>query len=136
MYYLHNGSQVYVHHKENIKRYPYITATLIVNHSCTAKRLSEVFGVGLFNFNRYARLLRKQGASAFFSPDQRRGRRYEMTDEKLSEAQKLLNARYSQYKTAKMIDVSEGTIRYHLRKGTLKKVHHQEQQSNKVYQSK
>ena len=46
VYYLHNGSPVHIHHKDDIKTYRYVTATLIVNHSCSAKMLSEVFGVG------------------------------------------------------------------------------------------
>lgn len=121
VYYLHNGSPVHIHHKDDIKTYRYVTATLIVNHSCKASRLSEVFGVGAFNFNRYARLLREEGAEAFFGQDQRRGRRHELTDEKLSKAQKLLDVGTSQAKTARMIGVSEGSIRYHLKKGNLKK---------------
>ncbi len=80
VYYLHNGSPVHIHHKDDIKTYRYVTATLIVNHSCSAKRLSEVFGVGTFNFNRYAKLFRDKGADAFFGKDQRRGRRHELTD--------------------------------------------------------
>jgi len=121
VYYLHNGTPVHVHLKDDIKTYRYITATLIVNHSCSAKRLSEVFGVGAFNFNRYARMLRERGPDAFFGKDQRRGRRHELTDEKLLEAQELLSGGTSQARTAKEIGVSEGSIRYHIRKGNLKK---------------
>ena len=121
VYYLHNGSPVHVHHKNDIKTYRYVTATLIVNHSCSAKRLGEVFGVGSFNFNRYAKLFRDKGADVFFGKDQRRGRRHELTDEKLHEAQELLDQGTSQAKTAGIIEVSEGSIRYHLKKGTLKK---------------
>ncbi len=121
VHYLHNGSPVHMHHRDDIKTYRYVTATLIVNHSCSAKRLSEVFGVGSFNFNRYARMFREKGAEAFFGEDQRRGRRHELTDEKLRKAQELLNNETSQAKTARMIGVSEGTIRYHLKKGNLKK---------------
>ena len=121
VYYLHNGSPVHLHHKDDIKTYRYVTATLIVNHSCSVKRLSEVFGVGTFNFTRYARLFREKGAEAFFGKDQRRGRRHELTDEKLMQAQELLDKGLSQKKTADAIEVSEGSIRYHLKKGTLKK---------------
>jgi len=121
VYYLHNGSPVHLHHKDDIKTYRYVTATLIVNHSCSAQRLSEVFGVGSFNFNRYAKLFRKKGADAFFGKDQRRGRRHELTDEKLQQAQEMLDKGVSQLKTADKIGVSEGCIRYHLKKGNLKK---------------
>jgi len=121
VYYLHNGSPVHIHKKDDLKSYRYITATLIVNHSCSAKRLSEVFGVGAFNFQRYAKMLRRKGAEAFFGTSEPRGRRNEFTDEKIAKAQELLNQGYSQYRTAKELGVSEGTIRYHVKKGNLKK---------------
>jgi len=65
VYYLHNGSPVHIHRKYDIKTYRYVTANLIVNHSCTAKRLSEVFGVGSFNFQRYAKLYRERERKPF-----------------------------------------------------------------------
>lgn len=36
IYYLHNGSPVYTHHKDDLNTYRYVTATLIVNKSCRA----------------------------------------------------------------------------------------------------
>ena len=121
VYYLHNGSPVYTHHKDDINTYRYITATLIVNNSCSARELSSVLGVSVRNFERYAKRLRAAGADAFFNPIDNRGRCHKMTPEKLSEAQKYLDLGYSQQKTGKQINVNEATIRYHLRKGSLKK---------------
>ena len=121
VYYLHNGSPVYTHHKDDLNTYRYVTATLIVNKSCRASDLSRVFGVSVRNFQRYAARLRKDGSDAFFNPVDNRGKCYKMTSAKLEEAQRYLDKGYSQVKTAKAINVSESAIRYHLRKGTLKK---------------
>lgn len=121
VYYLHNGSPVYTHHKDDLNTYRYVTATLIVNKSCRASDLSRVFGVSVRNFQRYAARLRKDGTDAFFNPVDNRGKCYKMTSAKLEEAQGYLDMGYSQVKTAKAINVSESAIRYHLRKGTLKK---------------
>lgn len=121
IYYLHNGSPVHIHAKSDLNTYRYVTASLVVNHSCSPSDLSGVFGVGVHNFERYAKKMREGGAEAFFSPDDRRGQCYQMTDEKMSEAQKHLDSGLSNIKTAKAIGVQESTIRYHLNKGNLKK---------------
>ena len=42
VYYLHNGSPVHVHHKDDMRTFRYITATLIENNSCNATELSKV----------------------------------------------------------------------------------------------
>ena len=120
VYYLHNGSPVYTHHKDDINTYR-LTATLIVNNSCSATQLSAVFGVSTRNFQRYAKRLRTGGSDAFFNPIDNRGRCHKMTPDKLTVAQKYLDLGYSQQKTGKAINVNEATIRYHLRKGSLKK---------------
>lgn len=44
-----------------------------------------------------------------------------MTPDRIKQAQEYLDLGYSQLKTAKNINVNETTIRYHLKKGTLKK---------------
>ena len=121
VYYLHNGSPVHVHQKEDINTYRYVTASLIVNHSCSASSLSKVFGVGVRNFERYAKRLRDLGPEGFFKPNDIRGQSHKMTPDKLKIAQECLDKGYSQMKTAKTIGVNEASIRYHISKGTLKK---------------
>lgn len=121
VYYLHNGSPVYTHHKDDINTYRYVIASLIVNNSCSASNLSKVFGVSVRNFHRYAKRLREGGSDAFFNAVDNRGKCHKFTPEKQQEAQKYLDMGYSQLKTAKRIGVSEAAIRYHLKKGSLKK---------------
>ncbi len=119
VYYLHNGSPVHVHDKNDINTYRYVTASLIVNHSCRATDLSRVFGVGVRNFERYAQRLRDLGTESFFNPTDERGKCYKMTPDKIKDAQKHLDNACSNKQTAKTIGVNEATIRYHLKKGTL-----------------
>ncbi len=121
VYYLHNGSPVYTHHKDDINTYRFVTASLIVNNYCRAIDLSKVFNVSERNFQRYAKRLREEGAETFFKPKDERGNCHKMTPDKLKEAQKYLDEGYSQLKTAKEINVNEASIRYHIKKGTLKK---------------
>ena len=121
VYYLHNGSPVHVHDKNDINTYRFVIATLIENHSCSASALSKVFGVGVRNFERYAKRLREHGAEAFFTPKDGRGQCHKMTPDKIDKAQRYLYQGYSQMRTAKESNVNEASIRYHLKKGTLKK---------------
>ena len=121
VYYLHNGSPVHVHEKNDLNTYRYVTANLIVNHSCSASALSKVFGVGVRNFERYAKSFRDFGADAFFNPADGRGKCHKMTSGKLVEAQQCLDNGCSQMRTAKQINVNEASIRYHIKKGTFKK---------------
>lgn len=121
VYYLHNGSPVHVHKKNDFNTYRFVTATLIENHSCSASALSKVFGVGVRNFERYAKRLRDFGTEAFFNPKDSRGQCHKMTPDKLLDAQRYLDLSYSQMRTAREINVNEASIRYHIKKGTLKK---------------
>lgn len=121
VYYLHNGSPVYTHHKDDINTYRFVTASLIVNNYCRPIDLSKIFNVSERNFQRYAKRLREEGAETFFKPKDERGKCYKMTPDKLKEAQEYLDEGYSQSKTAKKININEATIRYHIKKGTLKK---------------
>ena len=121
VYYLHNGSPVHIHDKDDLNTYRFVIATLIVNHSCSPTALSKVFGVGVRNYQRYAQRLRDHGAEAFFNPKDSRGKCHKMTADKLAKAQKFLNDGYSQMRTASKINVHESAIRYHIKKGTLKK---------------
>ena len=121
VFYLHNGSPVYSHNKNDLKTFRFITATLMVNKSCTSTDLHRVFLVGSRNFQRYAKQLRDGGNDVFFKTNDDRGKCHKMTPEVIIKAQEYLDLGYSQKGTAKEINVNEASIRYHLKKGTLKK---------------
>ncbi len=121
VYYIHSGLPVYVHSKEDLSTYRYVTATLVHLHACSPSQLSKVFGVSRINFERYAKKLKEGGAEAFFNTEDNRGKCYKMLEDKIVKAQLLLEKGYSQLKIAKELGVSESAIRYHLRNGKLKK---------------
>ncbi|MFW5781447.1 MAG: helix-turn-helix domain-containing protein [Bacteroidota bacterium] len=121
VYYLHNGSPVHCHAKDDFNSYRYILASLVNNGLCKTSELNKTLGIPMKNAQRYAKTLRDKGTDWFFNRDDQRGQCYKFTSEKQEQAQNLLNQDYSAYRVAKETGLSESTIRYHLRSGTLKK---------------
>lgn len=122
VYYLHNGSPIFCHHKGDRNNFRYIVANLVETGLCEAGELSKALGVPHRNINRYNKKFRQLGASSFFNKKlDRRGNCYQLTDAKKQTAQELLDAGFSNVHTAKQIGVSECSIRYHLKKGNFKK---------------
>jgi hypothetical protein len=119
VYYLHNGSPIFCHHKDSIDNFKYIIANLVGTGLCTPGELSNALGVPHRNVNRYTKKLIDEGMESFFQKTDRRGQCYQLTDDKKHLVQELLNNGYSNVKAGKEIGVSEGTIRYHIKHGNL-----------------
>jgi hypothetical protein len=88
---------------------------------CSIIELSEALGERRKNIERYAKTFRDKGASYFFSRKETRGQCYKLTPGLLSEIQSALDEGKSAYRISKDKNVSEAAIRYHIRKGNLKK---------------
>lgn len=123
VYYLHNGSPIFCHKKEDHDNFRYIIASLIETGLCEAGDLSRAIGISHRNVNRYYKRYREKGAKSFFNKIDRRGNCYQFTDEKKKRAQELLDTGLSNVRVAKQFGVSECSIRYHLKQGNLKKKH-------------
>jgi len=121
VYYLHNGSPIYCHSKDNLNGYRFILANLIVNNLCTISELSTSLGIGRKNVERYAKAYREHGASHFFERKEQRGQCHKMTPDKLVSIQIDLDQRLSIYRIALNHEVSEAAIAYHIKNGNLKK---------------
>ena len=121
IYYLHNGSPIYCHEKNDLNSYRYITANLVLTDLCSPSELGKALGVSQRNFQRYAKTLREKGTNWFFQREEKRGDAHKLTSELLEEAQKLINNFYSVVDVAKLLGVTEGAIRYHIKKGNIKK---------------
>ncbi|MFW6224824.1 MAG: helix-turn-helix transcriptional regulator [Bacteroidota bacterium] len=121
VYYLHNGSPVHCHAKDDLNSYRYILGSLVNNRLCKTSELSKTLGIHIKNVQRYVKALRDKGPEWFFNRDDQRGQCYKFTSEKQEQAQDLLSQGYSAYRIAKKTGLSESAIRYHLRSGTLKK---------------
>jgi hypothetical protein len=121
VYYLHNGSPIFCHSKEDRDSYRYILATLVTTKLCTCTEISKALGINVKNVQRYVKTLKEQGTSHFFNREDHRGQCYKFTEDVKEKAQELINSGNSQEKVAKELGISEGAIRYHLRNGKLKK---------------
>jgi hypothetical protein len=121
VYYLHNGSPIYCHEKNDLNSYRYIIANLVVTGLCTPIDLARTLGVSNRNMQRYAKTLREKGTDWFFNKEENRGDAHKLTDEMLAEAQKLISKFYSVVDVARLLGVTEGALRYHIKKGTIKK---------------
>lgn len=121
VYYLHNGSPIYCHQSDDLNSYRYITATLVVNKLCTPSEVANTLGVNPRNIQRYAKTLREKGTDWFFQRVEKRGDAHKLTPEKLDQAQQMINDGSPVARAARQVGVTEGALRYHLKKGTLKK---------------
>jgi biotin operon repressor len=119
VYYLHNGSPIFCHSKTDRNSYRFIVGNLICNKMCTISEFHESLGEARKNIERYAKTFREKGAEHFFSRKETRGQCYKMTAELLSEIQMRLDDGVSQYRISRELGISEASIRYHLKKGTL-----------------
>ena len=121
VFYLHNGSPIYCHEKNDLNSYRFIIANLVVTGLCSPIDLARALGVSNRNMQRYAKTLREKGTDWFFNKEEKRGDAHKLTDEMLSEAQKLISKFYSVVDVARLLGVTEGALRYHIKKGTIKK---------------
>ena len=121
VFYLHNGSPIYCHEKNDLNSYRFIIANLVVIGLCSPIDLARALGVSNRNMQRYAKTLREKGTDWFFNKEEKRGDAHKLTDEMLSEAQKLISKFYSVVDVARLLGVTEGALRYHIKKGTIKK---------------
>jgi len=121
VYYLHNGSPVFCHQKDDMNNYRYITANLITTGLCRCTEVAQALGVSSRNIERYAKALREKGSEYFFNREEKRGSGYKVRDEDLAHAQQLIDEFYSVSDVARLIGVTEGALRYHIKKGAIKK---------------
>lgn len=119
VYYLHNGNPIGCHDEQDLQSYRYICGSLVSNGLCNATELAGALGVNARSIQRYAQKYAKEGAKGFFQPKTRKGTAHKLTPEKMDLANQLLEQGKSNYRVAKEVGVSEGTIRHHIKKGTL-----------------
>lgn len=121
VYYLHNGSPIYCHEKNDLNSYRFITANLVTTRLCSPSELAKALGVSNRNIQRYSKTLREKGTDWFFQREEKRGDAHKLTSEKLQEAQKMIDDFYSVVDVARLLGVTEGALRYHIKNGNLKK---------------
>jgi transposase len=109
VYYLHNGSPVFCHKKDDLNNYRYITANLVSNGLCRCSEVAQGLGVSSRNIERYAKALREKGSEHFFNREEKRGSGYKLDDEALAYAQRMINDFYSVADVARLMGITEGS---------------------------
>lgn len=119
--YIINGLPVYAHGKGDLQAFRFFTSNLIHQHLCRQADIVNGFHVSEDTVARYLKKFREQGEVAFFSSDNRHGHCHKIHGEVVEKIQKKLNAGQSVNSIAKEEKLSEGSIRYAIRQGYLKK---------------
>ena len=119
--YISNALPIYSHASSDYKTFRFITAKLVLLGRCTQKEISDCFHVSYDSVKRSVRRLRKTGDRGFFTEDNRHGNAYKLIPDRLERMQKALNAGRSNTAIARIENISEGSVRYAIKKGLLKK---------------
>jgi len=121
IFYLQSGLPIYSHPKESLDHFRFFTAKLVTLGRCRQVDIVRAFGVSADSVARSVKLYREKGELGFFGPDGRKGKAHKMLPERKVRIQKSLDKGLSVNSIAKKEKISEGTIRYWIKKGELKK---------------
>ena len=119
--YIANGLPIYSHGSEDLQNFRFITSNFINQGLCQATEVARCFGVSIDTVNRYLSKLRTQGEVAFFSEEKRKGYCHKIRGKVLTVIQKGLDEGHSVNSIARAAGLSEGSIRYAIKQGYLKK---------------
>lgn len=119
--YLHYGVPIYSHKADDLQSFRYITSKFILQGLCRKKEVCECFGVSYDGVNRNVKKLENEGDSVFFKEDRRHGYAHKLVPKVLKRIQKGIDEGKSNIKLALEEKVSEGAIRYAIKKGRIKK---------------
>lgn len=119
--YIANGLPIYSHPCEDLQSFRFITSNCIKEGLCQATEVSRCFGISVDTVTRYLSKLRTGGEAAFFSEEKRKGYCHKIRGKVLTAIQKKLDQGQSVNSIAKAEGLSEGSIRYSIKQGYLKK---------------
>lgn len=119
--YYANGLPIFTHCYSDIHSFRYITCNLIEQGLCKAREVSECFGIPENSVSYHLKVFRRDGAIAFFSRTGNDKKSHKLHGELLLRVQRGLDKGFSNNQIAQKEGISEGTIRYGLLNGKLKK---------------
>ena len=119
--YIANGLPVFSHGSEDLQSFRFITSNFINQGLCKSSEVSRCFCIPVDSVKRYVTKLRKEGESAFFSEEKRKGYCHKIRGSVLEKIQKKLDKGRSVNSIAKEEGLAEGSIRYSIKQGYLKK---------------
>lgn len=121
VYYLHSGMPIFSHLSGDLNMFRYITSNLILQGLCSNQDIVNTFNVSVDSVSRWKKRLSEQGEKSFFKEEARHGRSHKLLPDVLDRIQARLDAGKSNYAIAKEEGISEGSIRYAITLGRLKK---------------
>lgn len=121
IYYIHSGVPIYSHDKSDLTKFRYITSNMVLQGLCKGKDIVNTFHVSTDSVRRWKKRLSEKGEESFFSKEERHGRSHKLLPEVLQEIQKKMDSGQSVNSIAKEHGFEEGSIRYAIKKGRLKK---------------
>jgi predicted transcriptional regulator len=119
--YIANGLPIYSHASEDLQSFRFITSNFINQGLCKSSEVSRCFGIPVDSVKRYLTKLRTEGEVAFFSGEKRKGYCHKIRGSVLENIQKKLDKGRSVNSIAKEEGLTEGSIRYSIKQGYLKK---------------
>lgn len=119
--YIANGLPIYSHGSEDIQSFRFITSNFINQGLCKSSEVSRCFCIPIDSIKRSLTKLRKEGESAFFSEEKRKGYCHKIRGSVLEKIQQKLDKGQSVNSIAKEEGLAEGSIRYSIKQGYLKK---------------
>lgn len=121
VFYLHSGVPIYSHEANDLTKFRYITSNLILQGLCTNQDIVDAFHVSTDSVRRWKKKLSEDGEVAFFTQEYRHGRSHKLLPDVLERIQRKLDTCQSVYSIANQEGLSEGSIRYAITQGRLKK---------------
>jgi transposase len=122
VHYLLSGLPIYNHSKEDHLRFRYITSHLALQGLCKNQDIVDLFHVSHDSVRRWKKKLSEEGESAFFGGiEGRHGHCSKLLPIVLERIQLEMDKGKSVYSIAKEASISEGSIRYWIKQGVLKK---------------
>ena len=116
-----SGLPIYSHAENDLTSFRFITSKFILEGLCSRRNISTCFGVSYDSVKRYVSKLNKEGDTAFFRNRDYQGSCYKLLPDVLVRMQKYLDEGKNNCEIAKLEKVTEGTIRYAIKRGKLKK---------------
>lgn len=121
VFYLHSGVPIFSHASDDLTMFRFITSNLILQGRCTNQEIADTFHVSTDSVRRWKNKLSEEGDVVFFKEESRHGRSHKLLPNVLERIQGQLDLRRSSYSIAKEEGISEGSIRYAISQGRLKK---------------
>lgn len=121
VYYLLSGMPIFSHEADDLTKFRYITSNLILQGLCSNQDIVDAFLVSTDSVRRWKKKLSEEGEKAFFTPETRHGYSHKLLPNVLVRIQGKLDTGQSVNSIAKEENISEGSIRYAVEHGYLKK---------------